>query len=460
MKLLLFLFPLLSVALQAKIKIACVGDSITFGAGVKNRQQLCYPAQLGNLLGDEYHVENFGISARTMLAKGDYPYSKEKVYQKSLKFLPNIVLIKLGTNDSKPQNWSFKADYITDTLALVKSYRKLPSAPRVILCKPVPVVKTKWGISEKIVRGEIAKQLEQVAYENEIELIDLHPILIDQKQHFPDGVHPNAKGATIIASHIHRYLTTPRETPSGTNIEGKVINFHGFPCKNFKHEGLNMKIAAPKIAAKGKPWIWRARFWGHQPQFDITMLELGWHIVYCDVAGLFGAPKAMERWDKAYAYTQQLGLHPKPVLEGMSRGGLPIHHWAVNYPSRTGGIIGDNCVMDFKSWPAGWNKGKGSEKTWLQCKRAYKFKSDEEAKAYPSNPVDTIGKISENNIPILYLVADNDKVVPHDENSAKAAATIKGYSKLKVIHKPGLAHHPHALPNPAPIVEFALECHR
>ena len=86
MKLLLFLFPLFSIALQAKVKVACVGDSITFGAGVKNRQQLCYPAQLGKLLGDEYHVENFGISARTMLAKGNYPYTNEKVYKKSLKF--------------------------------------------------------------------------------------------------------------------------------------------------------------------------------------------------------------------------------------------------------------------------------------------------------------------------------------------------------------------------------------
>lgn len=460
MKLSLFLFPLLITALQAKIKVACVGDSITFGTGVKNRLQLCYPAQLAKLLGNSYQVENFGISARTMLTKGDYPYTKEKVYQKSLEFSPNIVLIKLGTNDSKPKNWVFKADYIADTMAIVKSYRALPSAPRVILCKPIPVVRTKWGINEKIVRGEIARQLEQVAYDNDVELIDLHPILIDQPQQLPDGIHPNIQGATIMASHIHRYLTTPRETNPKIKIDGKASNFYGFACHSFKHQGLSMKIAIPKKEAEGRPWIWRARFWGHQPQFDVTMLELGWHIVYCDVSGLFGAPKAMERWDKAYNYTQQLGLHPKPVLEGMSRGGLPIHHWAATYPQKTAGIIGDNCVMDFKSWPAGWGRGKGSAKTWLQCKKAYGFKTDEEAKAYASNSVDTIDQIAKQSIPILYLVADNDKVVPHDENSAKAAAKVKDYNKLKVINKPGLAHHPHSLPNPAPIVEFALECHR
>ena len=184
-------------------------------------------------------------------------------------------------------------------------------------------------------------------------------------------------------------------------------------------------------------------------------------MVFCDVANLFGAPSAISRWENAYDFTQQIGLHNKPVLEGMSSGCLPIHNWAVKHPDKTAGIIGDNCVMDITSWPAGFGKGKGSKNTWETCKKAYGFTSDEEAKNFKLNPVNTIAKLADAKIPVLYLIADKDTEVPHDENSAKAARTLNGikdYDKLKVIDKPGLGHHPHSLPNPEPIVQFALEC--
>ena len=103
------------VAAQKKvIKIACIGNSITYGVGTRNPAKDSYPAVLGQMLGDGYEVRNFGVSARTMLMKGDNPYMKEERYRQALDYNPDIVTIKLGTNDTKPQNWRYKSDFKKD----------------------------------------------------------------------------------------------------------------------------------------------------------------------------------------------------------------------------------------------------------------------------------------------------------------------------------------------------------
>ena len=109
------------------------------------------------------------------------------------------------------------------------------------------------------------------------------------------------------------------------SVAPKVSDFHGFVCNDYEHDGLSYKIVVPKQEAKGKPWIWRARFFGHEPQLDKALLELGYHVVYCDVADLFGSPKAVARWDQMYRMlVEERGFHKKAALEGMSRGGLII----------------------------------------------------------------------------------------------------------------------------------------
>lgn len=207
MKLLLYISLLLSPFLAAQTKIACVGDSITFGAGIQNRDENCYPAQLQKLLGKKYEVRNFGVSARTMLNKGDRPYTQEKAYRDSLAFTPDIVIIKLGTNDAKPENWRFKADFPKDTITLIESYKELASKPRIILCFPAPVIQTRWNITEKITRGEVARLVHQVAQSEKVEFHDFHPALQDHDAWFPDGIHPNADGAKAMAKSIYSKLT-------------------------------------------------------------------------------------------------------------------------------------------------------------------------------------------------------------------------------------------------------------
>ena len=132
----------------AKIKVACIGDSITFGAGIKDRDHNSYPAQLGKLLGEGWEVRNFGVNGHTLLKKGDHPYVNSGQYKAALAFQPDVVIIKLGTNDSKPNNWRQKNAFIGDYLRMIDSFRKLESQPVVWLCKAVPVFPEQPRVSD------------------------------------------------------------------------------------------------------------------------------------------------------------------------------------------------------------------------------------------------------------------------------------------------------------------------
>ena len=241
-------------------------------------------------------------------------------------------------------------------------------------------------------------------------------------------------------------------------IPGKMGKWHGFERRDFVHEGLKCIVVLPKSEAKGKPWVWRARFFGHQPQADIALLKLGFHICYCEVGGLFGNEEAVQRWNRFHAYlTGEHGFSSKPALEGMSRGGLIIYNWAAANPGKVACIYGDAPVCDIRSWPGGKGKGKGGGSAWKGALKAHGITEEESVKA-PVSPVHKLGPIAEAKIPLLHVVGAADTVVPVEENSA---VIVERYRKLggeiKVISKPGVGHHPHALKDPEPIVDFILQ---
>ncbi|EMI19394.1 putative secreted protein [Rhodopirellula maiorica SM1] len=250
-----------------------------------------------------------------------------------------------------------------------------------------------------------------------------------------------------------RPLTTELQSQG---IESTTGEFHGFTQYNFKLDGVDCKIVSPKQAASGNPWVWRARFWGHEPQFDRAMLEQGWHVCYCDVGGLFGADPAIERWDAFYSLSQKLGLHAKPFLEGMSRGGLIIMRWASVHPDQVAGIYADNAVMDIRSWPGGKGTGIGSPRAWTECLAAYEM-TDEQSASYKAGPLDRLKRLADAGVPIFVLINEADDVVPPAENGDRLVAEYKKLGgKIEVMRRPGLGHHPHSLKDPAPIVAFAL----
>lgn len=199
--------PINPAEYKEPIRVACIGDSITFGAGISDRDKNSYPAQLAVMLGDKWDVKNFGVSAATLLKKGDKPYWNLDAYKKALEFKPNVVVIKLGTNDSKPQNWKFKDQYVSDYVELIKSFQDLESKPRVWICYPVPAYPGRWGITDKVMKEEVMPLIDEIAKQTKTPIIDLYTSLSNKKELFPDTVHPNAAGAGIMAKTICSALT-------------------------------------------------------------------------------------------------------------------------------------------------------------------------------------------------------------------------------------------------------------
>ncbi len=185
--------------------VACVGDSITYGSGISNRNYNSYPAQLDRMLqkfDNQWHVQNFGVSGATLLRNADKPYVQQSAYNQVLAAEPDAVIIKLGTNDSKPHNWVHKDDFISDYIFLINTFAELPSKPKIWICKPVPAFNDNFGISNAVIKDEIIPLVSQIAELTGAEVIDLYTALSDASALFPDGIHPNAKGAKLIAEAI------------------------------------------------------------------------------------------------------------------------------------------------------------------------------------------------------------------------------------------------------------------
>lgn len=206
MKIHLLILAILPLLQAERIRVACVGDSITFGSGVEGREKNCYPAVLGGFLGERYEVGNFGVSGATLLKKGDKPYWKEKAFTEAADFKPDVVVIKLGTNDTKPQNWKSKADFETDYLGMIRHFKGLASKPRVFVAIPVAVVKSSFGITEEGIAEQIPI-LRKVAKAEGCPVIDLHAVVATADLFVKDGVHPNAAGAKKIAETVLAAIT-------------------------------------------------------------------------------------------------------------------------------------------------------------------------------------------------------------------------------------------------------------
>lgn len=214
-----FLFLLLPLLLFARqeakiIKVACVGNSITEGYALAHPETESYPAVLQRLLGDGYQVGNFGLTAHTLLMKGNLPYMSKQPFKDAQAFLPDIVTIKLGTNDSKPMNWAHKEDFKKDLNAMIDTFEALPSHPRIYLCLPIPSDRKDWGINDSTIVNGIIPRIREVAHERNLPVIDLHtPMLPYYPKEYTDGVHPNKYGAVIIAEAIYRALTGKEPAP-------------------------------------------------------------------------------------------------------------------------------------------------------------------------------------------------------------------------------------------------------
>ena len=234
-------------------------------------------------------------------------------------------------------------------------------------------------------------------------------------------------------------------------------DYYGFKCIDFKFEEHDAKIVFPKKPEEQRHWIWRALFWGHEPQAELALLEKGFHLVYIDAAEYCGNPAAVMLWNHFYDFLlREYQLNSKTVLEGFSRGGLFVYNWGAENVEKVACIYADAPVCDMKSWPGGKGKGIGSASDWKEHLAAYNL-TEETINDFKGMPVYNARKLAEAGIPVLHVCGATDDVVPIDENTYALGKTYKeAGGDIKIIVKEGIGHHPHSLKDPAPIVRFIL----
>ena len=197
-----------------EIKVACIGDSVTYGYGIEGWKKNNYPAVLGRLLGEEYHVANFGISGSTVQDTGDQPYTATKAYKNSLEYEADILVFMLGSNDSKPENWTDEEKFLAYYNSLLDSYLQKDKKPTVYLCT-VATANYPEGITSGLTNYDVqpeyvevaAELIRGVAEERGYPLIDINNLTENRRELFgKDNVHPNADGAETIATAIYEAI--------------------------------------------------------------------------------------------------------------------------------------------------------------------------------------------------------------------------------------------------------------
>jgi lysophospholipase L1-like esterase len=180
-------------------KVACVGDSITEFSG--------YPNDLQTLVGFNYTVNNFGVTGSTVILSSDNPYMNSEAFKSAKQFQPEIVIILLGTNDARSDNYPYTDNFVSDYKQLISQFQSLESKPQIFLVLPPPLFTNSFGLSSSNYTAGIMPKIQQVANETSLPLVDAYTPMFGHSEYFVDGVHPNTVGAQVIANTIYRLIT-------------------------------------------------------------------------------------------------------------------------------------------------------------------------------------------------------------------------------------------------------------
>lgn len=209
--LLLFIHISLFAKAQAdQIKVACLGNSVTYGYGLTDRMQNCYPSRLQALLGDHYLVKNFGHSGATLLKKGHNPYYKTEEFASVIAFKPDIAIIHLGLNDTDPRDWpDYRQNFQADYAWLIEQVRKANPGVKIYVCRLTPVFSghPRFKSGTRDWYDQLQALIPQISASNHTGLIDLHSLLYSRPDLFADNLHPNIEGASIIAHSVFQAIS-------------------------------------------------------------------------------------------------------------------------------------------------------------------------------------------------------------------------------------------------------------
>jgi lysophospholipase L1-like esterase len=220
-KILYILLLFLTTTLYSQIRVSCVGNSITEGFGLDIPYYDAYPPQLGVLLGAGYDVNNYGVTGRTMLRQSGISYWDENQYTQAKDFNPNIVIIKLGTNDANISFWSTLSDeYEPDYKLMIAAFKALAANPKIYICRVIPMFSKTIGVKDTTITNQVNPIIKEVALDEGVNLIDLYPALNNISYYQIDSIHPNLAGAGRIAFIVDSVfsLTTPTISKSALNV--------------------------------------------------------------------------------------------------------------------------------------------------------------------------------------------------------------------------------------------------
>lgn len=203
-----------STPAPGQIKVACIGDSITYGHGISNWPKNNFPTVLQNLFGESYHVQSFGVSGRAVQDNSDQPYRALPHYEESITYDADIIVFMMGSNDTKPENWFGEEAFKTALLDLLDDYTQGEKKPAIYICTTPAcffMEDSEGELTSHDLRPAyadiIAETVRQAAEELGYPVIDIHALTKENPQWFvKDGVHPNNEGAAAIAQAVYEAI--------------------------------------------------------------------------------------------------------------------------------------------------------------------------------------------------------------------------------------------------------------
>ncbi len=254
-----------------------------------------------------------------------------------------------------------------------------------------------------------------------------------------------------------RLKNTSLETMSLKNY--RVEDFHGFLQYAFEFEGLTATITFPHDPHPQKPWFWRGRWFGHEPQTDIALLNKGFYLAYIDTAQYYGSPDAVAVWNKYYDFLRkEFNLAQKVAFIGMSQGALPVLNWCKHNPDKTACIYIDAGVCALDGWPNAMGIGEGAKYYYPAVKDAYHLATADDMTTYQDQAYNNLEGLAAERVPILAICGASDTTVPFEKNTKILAEHYRALGgPIRVILKPNNDHHPHSLKDPQIIVDFIEE---
>lgn len=294
----LFLLTLLCApcpARQHKVRVSCIGDSITWGMTLSDREREAYPSQLQSLLGEGYEVRNFGKNGATLLFNGHRPYIGQEEFRSAMQYPADVLVIHLGVNDTDPRDWpNYRDEFVGDYLTLIDTLRTVSPGARVMvaLLTPITPAHHRFSSGTKTWHDEIQDAIRVVAELSGAELVDFHTPLYPYPEHIPDAVHPDALGASLLARTVFAQITgrygglrLPAPYSDGMVLQrGVPLDIHGWADAG---QMVTVSLGGDRVTVRtGRDGKWKAVLPPRKEETGLTLTVSapGRKVVLRDVA--------------------------------------------------------------------------------------------------------------------------------------------------------------------------------